>query len=147
MTAPPIQEKPAKSNKKAPPTKEELHKMTVGFSRLCQQQKHHVYIWPSLSDLLFFLKAALVVEYNNSKNTNEAVNAVKEMKPPKHFLPEMLNKIVVHSLDRSDDDKELASVLIHELCTEGVITSDQLLQVCFRWVRFNITCITFTVWV
>lgn len=54
MTAPPIQEKPAKSNKKAPPTKEELHKMTVGFSRLCQQQ--HVHIWPSLSDLLFFLK-------------------------------------------------------------------------------------------
>lgn len=79
-----------------------------------------------------FLKAALVVDYNNSRNTNEAVNAVKEMKPPKHFLPEMLNKIVVHSLDRSDEDKELTSVLIHELCTEGIITSDQLLQVCFR---------------
>lgn len=73
-----------------------------------------------------------MVDYNNSKNTNDAVNAVKEMKPPKHFVPEMLNKIMVHSLDRSDEDKELASVLIHELCTEGIITSDQLLQVCFR---------------
>lgn len=73
-----------------------------------------------------------MVDYNNSKNTSDAVNAVKEMKPPKHFLPEMLNKIMVHSLDRSDEDKELASVLIHELCTEGIITSDQLLQVCFR---------------
>lgn len=29
---PPIQEKPAKPNKKAPPTKEELHKMTVSSS-------------------------------------------------------------------------------------------------------------------
>lgn len=61
------------------------------------------------------------------------MNAVKEMKPPKHFLPEMLNKIVVHSLDRSDEDKELASVLIHELCTEGIITSEQLMQVCLAW--------------
>lgn len=42
MTAPPIQEKPAKSNKKAPPTKEELHKMTVGFSRFSQQ--YHAYL-------------------------------------------------------------------------------------------------------
>lgn len=29
---PPIQEKPAKSNKKAPPTKEELCKMTVSYT-------------------------------------------------------------------------------------------------------------------
>lgn len=79
------------------------------------------------------------MEYNSNKNTSEAVNAVKEMKPPKHFLPEMLNKIVVHSLDRSDEDKELASVLIHELCTEGIVTSDQLLQVCCGGVRFDFT--------
>lgn len=71
-----------------------------------------------------------MADYTSSKNTNEAVKAVKEMKPPKHFLPEMLNKIVVHSLDRSDEDKEHTSVLIHALCTEGVITSEQLMQVC-----------------
>lgn len=75
-----------------------------------------------------------MADYTSSKNINEAVNAVKEMKPPKHFLPEMLNKIVVHSLDRSDEDKELASVLIHELCTEGIVSSEQLMQVCFRLV-------------
>lgn len=67
------------------------------------------------------------------------MNAVKEMKPPKHFLPEMLNKIVVHSLNRSDEDKELASVLIHELCTEGIVSSEQLMQVCFRRVWFHAT--------
>lgn len=47
---PPIQEKPAKSIKKAPPTKEELRKMTVSFSHpvcflhaqhtVCQLQLH-----------------------------------------------------------------------------------------------------------
>lgn len=71
-----------------------------------------------------------MADYTNSKNINDAVNAVKEMKPPKHFLPEMLNKMVVYSLDRSDEDKEHASVLIHALCTEGIVTSEQLMQVC-----------------
>ncbi|XP_077479684.1 eukaryotic translation initiation factor 4 gamma 2a [Stigmatopora argus] len=97
---PPIQEKPAKSIKKLPPTKEEMDKMTE----------------------------TLVADYMNGKNVIEAVAAVKEMKAPKHFLAEMLNKIVVSSLSRSDDDKELASTLIHELCTEGLVTSENLLQ-------------------
>lgn len=65
----------------------------------------------------------------NSKNVSEAVATVKEMKAPKHLLSEMVNKIVVTSLSRSDDDKELASTLIHELCTEGLVTSENLLQV------------------
>ncbi|KAM9764626.1 eukaryotic translation initiation factor 4 gamma 2a [Menidia menidia] len=97
---PPIQEKPAKSTKKAPPTKEELHKMTE----------------------------TLVADYLSSKNLEEAVNEVREMKPPKHFLSEMLNKIIVYSLDRSDEDKEHASNLMHGFCTEGVVTGENLLQ-------------------
>uniref|UniRef100_A0A665UYY7 Eukaryotic translation initiation factor 4 gamma 2 n=1 Tax=Echeneis naucrates TaxID=173247 RepID=A0A665UYY7_ECHNA len=97
---PPIQEKPAKSNKKAPPTKEELHKMTD----------------------------TLVTDYLNNKNIEEAVNAVREMKVPKCFLSEMLQKIVVHSLDRSDEDKEQASTLIHALCTEGLVAGENLMQ-------------------
>ena len=43
----------------------------------------------------FPLQETLVVDYLNSKNTEEAVNAVREMRAPKHFLSEMLNKIVV----------------------------------------------------
>ncbi|KAM7406104.1 hypothetical protein PAMP_000503 [Pampus punctatissimus] len=97
---PPIQEKPAKSNKKAPPTKEELHKMTE----------------------------TLAADYLNSKNIDEAVTAVREMKAPKHFLSEMMSKIVVYSLDRSDEDKEHASTLIHTLCTEGLVAGENLLQ-------------------
>lgn len=66
----------------------------------------------------------------NSKNIDEAVSGVREMKAPKHFLSEMLNKIVIHSLDRSDEDKEHASALIHALCTEGIVTGEHLMQVC-----------------
>ncbi|XP_062278880.1 eukaryotic translation initiation factor 4 gamma 2a [Scomber scombrus] len=97
---PPIQEKPAKSTKKAPPTKEELHKMTE----------------------------ALAADYLNSKNIDEAVTTMREMRPPKHFLSEMMSKIVVYSLDRSDEDKEHTSTLIHALCTEGLVTGENLLQ-------------------
>ncbi|CAI5645450.1 unnamed protein product [Oreochromis niloticus] len=104
MPSPVGQEKPAKSNKKAPPTKEELCKMTE----------------------------TLLTDYLNNKNVNDAVSAVKEMKAPKHFLSEMLNKIIVYSLDRSDEDKEHASTLIHTLCTEGLVTGDNILQAFLR---------------
>lgn len=78
-TNPPlIQEKPAKTSKKPPPSKEELLKLTE----------------------------TVVTEYLNSGNANEAVNGVKEMRAPKHFLPEMLSKVIILSLDRSDEDKE-----------------------------------------
>jgi len=97
---PPIQEKPVKTNKKPPPAKEELLKMTE----------------------------TIVTDYLNSKNLDEAVNGVREMKAPKHFLPEMLSKIVILSLERSDEDKEQASTLINALRTEGLITGESFLQ-------------------
>uniref|UniRef100_A0A3Q3R9J6 Eukaryotic translation initiation factor 4 gamma 2 n=2 Tax=Monopterus albus TaxID=43700 RepID=A0A3Q3R9J6_MONAL len=100
---PPIQEKPAKPTKKAPPTKEELSKMTE----------------------------TLVADYLNSKDIDEALSTMREMKAPKHFLSEMLNKIIVYSLDRSDEDKEHASALIHALCSEGLVTGENLMQASF----------------
>ncbi|XP_066556511.1 eukaryotic translation initiation factor 4 gamma 2b isoform X2 [Amia ocellicauda] len=97
---PPIQEKPAKNSKRPPPAREELLKMTE----------------------------VIVTDYLNSKNMNDAVSGVREMKAPKHFLPEMLSKIVICSLDRSDDDKEHASTLIHSLRSEGLITGENFMQ-------------------
>ncbi|XP_073898010.1 eukaryotic translation initiation factor 4 gamma 2 [Castor canadensis] len=100
-TNPPlIQEKPAKTSKKPPPSKEELLKLTE----------------------------TVVTEYLNSGNTNEAVNGVREMRAPKHFLPEMLSKVIILSLDRSDEDKEKASSLISLLKQEGIATSDNFMQ-------------------
>uniref|UniRef100_A0A6Q2WY67 Eukaryotic translation initiation factor 4 gamma 2 n=1 Tax=Esox lucius TaxID=8010 RepID=A0A6Q2WY67_ESOLU len=97
---PPIQEKPPKTNKKPPPAKEELLKMTE----------------------------TIVIDYLNNKNIDEAVNSVREMKAPKHFLPEMLSKIVICSLDCPDEDKEHASTLIHTLRTEGLVTGENFMQ-------------------
>lgn len=71
-----------------------------------------------------------MTEYLNSKNLTEAVSGVRDMKAPKHFLPEMLSKIIVCSLDRPDEDKEHASTLIHTLRTEGLITGENFMQVC-----------------
>ncbi|XP_043750469.1 eukaryotic translation initiation factor 4 gamma 2-like [Cervus elaphus] len=100
-TNPPlIQEKPAKTSKKPPPSKEELLKLTE----------------------------TVVTEYLNSGNANEAVNGVREMRAPKHFLPEMLSKVIILSLDRSDEDKEKASSLISLLKQEGIATSDNFTQ-------------------
>lgn len=71
----------------------------------------------------------VVTEYLNSGNANEAVNGVREMRAPKHFLPEMLSKVIILSLDRSDEDKEKASSLISLLKQEGIATSDNFMQV------------------
>lgn len=79
-----------------------------------------------------------------SKSVDEAVNGIKEMKAPKHFLSEMLNKIVVHSLDRSDEDKEHASALIHALCAEGIVTGEHLMQVCVSFQRIKKAFTVFT---
>nr|KAF6324445.1 eukaryotic translation initiation factor 4 gamma 2 [Myotis myotis] len=45
-----------------------------------------------------------------------------------HFLPEMLSKVIILSLDRSDEDKEKASSLISLLKQEGIATSDNFMQ-------------------
>ncbi|KAL6479013.1 hypothetical protein MHYP_G00124460 [Metynnis hypsauchen] len=100
-TNPPlIQEKPQKTNKKPAPSKEELLKMTE----------------------------TIVTEYLNSKNLEDAVNGVRDMKAPKHFLSEMISKIILCSLERSDEDKEQASTLIHSLRTEGLVTGENFMQ-------------------
>ncbi|KAI4901653.1 hypothetical protein NFI96_012831 [Prochilodus magdalenae] len=100
-TNPPlIQEKPPKTSKKPAPSKEELFKMTE----------------------------TIVTEYLNSKNLEDAVNGFRDMKAPKHFLSEMLSKIILCSLERSDEDKEQASTLIHSLRTEGLVTGENFMQ-------------------
>uniref|UniRef100_A0A672IF89 Eukaryotic translation initiation factor 4 gamma 2 n=1 Tax=Salarias fasciatus TaxID=181472 RepID=A0A672IF89_SALFA len=89
---------------------------------------------PKLQPQMTMIPRAAWPQNQSSSNSGETgaaendVNAVKEMKAPKHFLSEMLNKIVVCSLQRSDEDKELASTLIHTLCTEGLVTGDNLMQ-------------------
>ncbi|KAG8579418.1 hypothetical protein GDO81_010873 [Engystomops pustulosus] len=77
-----------------------------------------------------FMKSqeAFVTEYLNNGNAADAINSVKEMRAPKHFIPEMISRIVLQSLDRSDEDKERASSLIGILRQEEVATSDNFMQ-------------------
>lgn len=70
-----------------------------------------------------------MTEYLNSKNMEDAVSGVREMKAPKHFLPEMLSKIILCSLERTDEDREQASTLINTLRTESVITGENFMHV------------------
>lgn len=77
-----------------------------------------------------------MTEYLNTKNLTEAVSGVREMKAPKHFLPEMLSKIIVCSLDCPDEDKEHASTLIHTLRTEGLITGENFMQVRLLFIQY-----------
>ncbi|TTD32922.1 Eukaryotic translation initiation factor 4 gamma 2 [Bagarius yarrelli] len=97
---PPIQEKPQKTSKKPALSKEELLRITE----------------------------TVIKEYLSNKKISDAVNVVREMKAPKHFLPEMLSKMIVCSLDSSDDDKEHVSCLFGALRTEGLISGDNFMQ-------------------
>uniref|UniRef100_A0A8C1ZW69 Eukaryotic translation initiation factor 4 gamma 2 n=1 Tax=Cyprinus carpio TaxID=7962 RepID=A0A8C1ZW69_CYPCA len=97
---PPIQEKPQKTTKKPPPAREELLKMTEN----------------------------VVTTYLSSKNMNDAVNGVREMKAPKHFLPEMLSKMIMCSLESPDEDREHVSTLINTLRMEGLVTGENFMQ-------------------
>ncbi|XP_034046686.1 eukaryotic translation initiation factor 4 gamma 2a [Thalassophryne amazonica] len=96
----PIQEKPSRSNKKAPPTKEDLLKMTEN----------------------------IVADFLKENNVDEAVRGVKQMKTPKHLLSEILVKIVACTLDCPAEDKKHAGTLIHALCREGLFTGEDLIQ-------------------
>lgn len=83
----------------------------------------------------------MATEYLNSKNMTDAVSAVREMKAPKHFLPEMLSKIILCSLERTDEDREQASTLIHTLRTEGFITGENFMQVNYlQLMMLHVTC-------
>lgn len=66
------------------------------------------------------------------------MNGVREMRAPKHFLPELLSKMIVCSLDSSDEDKEHVSILFHALRTEGLITGDNFIQVWFLWTSHHV---------
>lgn len=70
----------------------------------------------------------MVTEYLTSKNLAEAVGVAREMKAPSHFLPELLSRIMVLSLDRPGEDEEHASALIHALRAEGLVSGDDFMR-------------------
>ncbi|KAG7246001.1 hypothetical protein CRUP_020822, partial [Coryphaenoides rupestris] len=69
-----------------------------------------------------------MTEYLTTQGLGAAVAGVRDMKAPKHFLPEMLSKMLVCSLDRPDDDRQHVSTLVHALRADGLITAENFMQ-------------------
>lgn len=97
-----------------------------------------------LSELFFKFvcvtwQEAVVTTYLSSKNMNDAVNGVREMRAPKHFLPEMLSKMIMCSLENPDEDREHVSTLINTLRVEGLVTGENFMQVCVYTMKFALT--------
>lgn len=79
------------------------------------------------------LQETVVTTYLSNKNMSEAVNGVRDMRAPKHFLPEMLSKMITCSLESPDEDREHVSTLINTLRVEGLVSGENFMQVrvCF----------------
>lgn len=66
----------------------------------------------------------LIKKFVESGNVEEAINTVKDMKPPRRFMPEMISMLIIYGLERADDDRENISKLILSMKEEGVLASD-----------------------
>uniref|UniRef100_UPI00358EC28C eukaryotic translation initiation factor 4 gamma 2 n=1 Tax=Myxine glutinosa TaxID=7769 RepID=UPI00358EC28C len=92
---PPIQEKPPKKEKKVP-TREELLKLTDG----------------------------LIEELYGEGNVEAATAGLKELPAPRPLLPELLAHILASSLERPDEERERACVLLETLHKDEVINGE-----------------------
>jgi len=66
--------------------------------------------------------------YLSDKDVQVATNKVKEIKIPRKLLPDMMLGLMVQTLDKSDDDRDLVSKLIIALKENGVITPQQFMD-------------------
>lgn len=137
---PPIQEKPQKTTKKPPPAKEELLKMTVCTTQHFVNESHSLKLLSELFHKFICVtwQETVVTAFLSSKNMYDAVNGVREMKAPKHFLPEMLSKMIMCSLESPDEDREHVSTLINTLRMEGLVTGENFMQVCVYTMKFTL---------
>jgi len=66
--------------------------------------------------------------YLSDKDVQVAIDKVKEIKIPKKMLPEMMLSLMVQTLDKSDEDRDLVSKLIIAFKENGVITPQQFMD-------------------
>lgn len=70
----------------------------------------------------------LLSECYISHSLADAVADIKEMNVPRKMIPDMLVRIMLDSLEKSDSEQELTMKLIDDLRSEGIINSDQFMQ-------------------
>jgi len=66
--------------------------------------------------------------YLNGGETKPAVVETKSLNPPKKYLPEMVSYLILHTLDRSDTDRENVSKLMKAFRDDNIINADQFMD-------------------
>ena len=71
-------------------------------------------------------------KYLESEETQEAVNTIKQLDLPNKLLAEMISYLMVHTLEKSDENRDSVSKLIIKLKDAGIINSDNFMEVSFH---------------
>ena len=67
--------------------------------------------------------------YFEEANAEAAATVIKELKPPKKYLNELVAHMMLESLDKGDNDRDNISKLISAMKKEGVITGEHFMEV------------------
>ena len=67
--------------------------------------------------------------YFEEADAEAAAAVIKELKPPKKYLNELVAYVMLESLDKSDNDRDNISKLISAMKKEGVITGEHFMEV------------------
>ncbi|CAG5124674.1 unnamed protein product, partial [Candidula unifasciata] len=70
----------------------------------------------------------LMSQCHVNHNVADAVADIKDMNIPRRMIPELLAKIMLDSLGKTDVEQELSMKLIDDLKSENVISSDQFME-------------------
>lgn len=67
-------------------------------------------------------------EFMKSQNVDAAVKSFKEAKVPKKFLMDVIIKMMIVTIEKTESDRELLSQLLSELKKEGLLTGTQVID-------------------
>ena len=67
--------------------------------------------------------------YFEEADADAAATVIKELKPPKKYLNELVAYVMLESLDKGDNDRDNISKLISAMKKEGVITGEHFMEV------------------
>ena len=72
--------------------------------------------------------------YFEEVDAEAAAATIKDLKPPKKYLNELVAYVILESLDKDDNDRDNISKLISAFKKEGVLTGDHFMEVtiCFH---------------
>lgn len=82
---------------------------------------------PSKDEVLKSMKT-LLTEYLDGGTMNETLTQVKELNPPKKYMPEALTDAMISTVGKSDADRENVMKLLVSMKTENLISSSHFMD-------------------